>query len=160
MNHTNLMSTKIGGDIGEYKKNNRIKYNVKINDHNSGQPESAEPEGFSNLKKVNNILVYCGKEQVPDVILNEELLMQSITELKDKIKKIIFEEDNFIQITKKEENISKKNPYKDNINILNSGREQFIDPEIFGTFKNYYEKFLIYVNNIRKFAFAIVEQKF
>ncbi|KAL6602152.1 hypothetical protein U3516DRAFT_760322 [Neocallimastix sp. 'constans'] len=121
------LNIKIGGDIGE-----------------CGQPESAEPEGFSNLKKVNNILVYCGKEQVPDVILNEELLMQSITGLKDKIKKIIFEEDNFIQITKKEENISKKNPYKDNINILNSGREQFIDPEIFGTFKNYYEKFLIY----------------
>ncbi|KAG4092088.1 hypothetical protein H8356DRAFT_1322107 [Neocallimastix lanati (nom. inval.)] len=102
------LNIKIGGDIGE-----------------CGQPESAEPEGFSNLKKVNNILVYCGKERVPDVILKEELLMQSITELKDKIKKIIFEEDNFIQITKKEENISKKNPYKDNINILNSGREQF-----------------------------------
>ncbi|KAG4082553.1 hypothetical protein H8356DRAFT_1353313 [Neocallimastix lanati (nom. inval.)] len=102
------LNIKIGGDIGEYKKNNRIKYNIKINDHNSGQPESAEPEGFSNLKKVNNILVYCGKEQVPDVILNEELLMQSITELKDKIKKIIFEEDNFIQITKKKKILSKK----------------------------------------------------
>ncbi|KAL6589512.1 hypothetical protein U3516DRAFT_790414 [Neocallimastix sp. 'constans'] len=65
------LNIKIGGDIGE-----------------CGQPESAEPEGFSNLKKVNNILVYCGKEQVPDVILNEELLMQSITELKDKISEL------------------------------------------------------------------------
>jgi len=48
--------------------------------------------------------------------------------LKNKIsglKKDIFEEDNFIQIIKKEENISKKNLYEDNINILNSGREQF-----------------------------------
>ncbi|KAG4083319.1 hypothetical protein H8356DRAFT_1437044 [Neocallimastix lanati (nom. inval.)] len=104
----------------------------------SGQPESAEPEesaelgvnktflgvkkGFSNLKKVKNILVYCGKftrikqnkrrireEQIPDVTLNEELLKQSITKLKDKIKKILVS----------------KNLYEDNINILNSGREQF-----------------------------------
>ncbi|KAG4091648.1 hypothetical protein H8356DRAFT_1335450 [Neocallimastix lanati (nom. inval.)] len=68
------------------------------------------------------------EEQVPDVTLNEELLKQTITELKNKIsglKKDIFEEDNFIQIIKKEENISKKNLYEDNINILNSGREQF-----------------------------------
>ncbi|KAG4097161.1 hypothetical protein H8356DRAFT_1425805 [Neocallimastix lanati (nom. inval.)] len=90
------LNIKIGGDIGE-----------------CGQPESAEPEGFSNLKKVKNVLVYCGKEQVPDIILNEELLMQSITELKDKISELK----------------NKKNPYKDNINILNSGREQFKEKE-------------------------------
>ncbi|KAL6636077.1 hypothetical protein U3516DRAFT_774424 [Neocallimastix sp. 'constans'] len=65
-----------------------------------GQPESAEPEGFSNLKKVNNILVYCGKliqnKRRPNT-LNEELLKY----------------------------ISMKNLYEDTINILNLEREQF-----------------------------------
>ncbi|KAL6604384.1 hypothetical protein U3516DRAFT_784787 [Neocallimastix sp. 'constans'] len=78
------LNIKIGGDIGE-----------------CGQPESVEPEGFSNLKKVNNILVYCGKliqnKRRPNT-LNEELL---------------------------KEYISMKNLYEDTINILNLEREQF-----------------------------------
>jgi len=79
---------------------------------------------IKNLQELTKIR----EEQIPNVTLNEELLKQTITELKNKIsglKKDIFEEDNFIQIIKKEENISKKNLYEDNINILNSGREQF-----------------------------------
>ncbi|KAG4094196.1 hypothetical protein H8356DRAFT_1321454 [Neocallimastix lanati (nom. inval.)] len=63
------LNIKIGGDIGEYNKNNRIKYNIKINDHNSGQPESAEPEVSD-----REIFELEEKEQVPDVTLDEELL--------------------------------------------------------------------------------------
>ncbi|KAL6594201.1 hypothetical protein U3516DRAFT_766765 [Neocallimastix sp. 'constans'] len=97
-------STKIGGDIGE-----------------CGQPESAEPEGFSNLKKVNNILVYCGKliqnKRRPNT-LNEELLNPTILEIQDKN---LCEVD--IQLKLNLEHM--KNLYEDTINILNLEREQF-----------------------------------
>ncbi|KAG4082176.1 hypothetical protein H8356DRAFT_1437937 [Neocallimastix lanati (nom. inval.)] len=109
------LNIKIGGDIGE-----------------CGQPESVEPEGFSNLKKVNNILVYCRVEfnklynyinPSQNVIqnkrrpntLNEELLNPTILEIQD------------------------KNLYT--INILNLEREQF----------NYWKENIIKENEIEPY---------